>query len=241
MRQPYKNSWTDREVESHWDKVAPVYIRENERVKGAHDQRFIESIKYLDIKKGHKVLNITSRDCEAADYIMKEEPGCEIINAEISAGLIEVARSIRPGLVQVKIDSYSDLPFTDKTFDRVLSLETIEHASEPYRFLEELHRVSTDDAVLVLSCPPATSELPYRVYSALFGGHGEGPHRFPSSKDVKHMLNHTGWKLMHHRGTLLVPVGPEWLKKLGEKVIDRSQGTIIAELGIRQFYHCEKA
>ena len=145
MRQPYKNSWTDSEVESHWDNVAPVYIRENARVKGAHDQRFIESIKYLDIKKGHKVLNITSRDCEAADYIMKEEPDCEIINAEISAGLIEVARSIRPGLVQVKIDSYSDLPFTDKTFDRVLSLETLEHASEPYRFLEELHRISTDD------------------------------------------------------------------------------------------------
>jgi hypothetical protein len=38
-----------------------------------------------------------------------------------------------------------------------------------------------------------------------------------------------------------MPVGPEWLLKLGENIIDRAQGTFIAELGIRQFYCCEKA
>jgi hypothetical protein len=38
-----------------------------------------------------------------------------------------------------------------------------------------------------------------------------------------------------------VPVGPAWLKRSGEKLIDRFQGTFISELGIRQFYCCEKA
>jgi hypothetical protein len=94
---------------------------------------------------------------------------------------------------------------------------------------------------MVLSCPPATSELPYRVYTSLFGGHGEGPHRFPSSKEVKKLLHKTGWKLQLHKGTLLIPVGPVWLLKSGERIIDRAQGTFIAELGIRQFYCCEKA
>jgi SAM-dependent methyltransferase len=234
------NNWTDHDVEMHWDKVASVYIRENERVKGTHDQRFREGVKLLAIKKGDRILNITSRDCGAEDYIKNEEPDCEVINAEISTGLIDVARSIRPGLNQVKIDTYSRLPFDNITFNRVLSLETLEHVAEPRRFLEELYRVSTENAVMVMSCPPATSEFPYRIYTALFGGHGEGPHRFPSSCEVKYLLKQSGWKLKLHYGTLLIPVGPEWIKKLGESIIDRAQGTFISELGIRQFYCCEK-
>jgi ubiquinone/menaquinone biosynthesis C-methylase UbiE len=235
-----KYSWTDKEVEEHWDNVADIYVRENEKVKQTHDQRFRESIRYLKLKAGMKVLNITSRDGEADDYIKNEIPDIKVLNAEISSGLMRVAASLRPSINQVKIDNYSNLPFSDGEFDRVLSLETLEHVAEPYRFLEELHRVSTPDAILVLSCPPATSELPYRVYTALFGGHGEGPHRFPPSKEVKQMLKETGWKLNLHKGTLLVPVGPGWLLQWGEKLIDRLQGTFIAELGIRQFYCCEK-
>lgn len=238
---PLKNKWTDQEVESHWDRVADIYIRENQRVKETHDQRYMESIRYLDLKPGLKVLNITSRDGEASDYIGKLAPECTTVNAEISARLIEVASKLRPDIYQVKIGSYSKLPFPDMAFDRVVSLETLEHVSEPYRFLEELHRVSKSDAVLVLSCPPATSEFPYRVYTALFGGHGEGPHRFLPSKEVKYILQQSGWKLRFHKGTLLVPVGPAWLRRSGEKLIERFQGTFISELGIRQFYCCEKA
>jgi 2-polyprenyl-3-methyl-5-hydroxy-6-metoxy-1,4-benzoquinol methylase len=188
-----------------------------------------------------RVLNITSRDAEANDYIKNDEAGCEVINAEISAGLMKVAARIRPAIKQVKLDNYSSLPFNDAEFDRVISLETLEHVAEPLNFLAELHRVSKEDTRLVLSCPPATSEFPYRVYSYFFGGHGEGPHRFPSSKQVRWMLAETGWKLIHHKGTLLVPVGPAWLRRSGEKLIDRMQGTFISELGIRQFYVCEKA
>lgn len=241
MAIPYKNSWSDSEVEAHWDKVAPIYVRENDRVKKTHDQRFRESIKFLQMAPGMKILNITSRDAEANDYLKSEEPDADVINAEISPGLMKVACSIRPSIKQIKIDTYSKLPFKDGEFDRVLSLETLEHVAEPYKFLEELHRVSTKNAVLVLSCPPATSEWPYRIYTALFGGHGEGPHRFPSSKEVKKLIRDTGWKLNLHKGTLLVPVGPGWLLKWGENIIDRAQGTFIAELGIRQFYCCEKA
>jgi len=241
MAIPYKNSWSDSEVEAHWDKVAPIYIRENDRVKSTHDQRFRESIKFLRMAPGMKILNITSRDAEANDYLKREEPGADIINAEISSGLMKVASNIRPGIKQIKIETYSELPFKDGEFDRVLSLETLEHVAEPYKFLEELHRISSKDAILVLSCPPATSEWPYRIYTALFGGHGEGPHRFPSSKEVKKLFRDTGWKLNLHKGTLLIPVGPGWLLKWGENIIDRAQGTFIAELGIRQFYCCEKA
>lgn len=234
------NSWSDRDVETHWDSVAPVYVRENERVSRAHDQRFRETVKYLELESGMKVLNITSRDGAATDFVLEENPACQVINAEISTRLMEVAASIRPGLQQVKISTYSRLPFPDANFHRIVSLETLEHVAEPLSFLGELQRVSLPGAILVLSCPPATSEIPYRIYTLLFGGHGEGPHRFPPSRRVKRMLALTGWQLILHRGTVLIPVGPVWLQQWGEKVIERFQGTWISELGIRQFFVCRK-
>ncbi len=236
----HENSWKDSDVEAHWDRVASVYVQENNRVKETHDQRFIKTLEHLKLGKGMKVLNITSRDAEATDYILREQADCRVVNGEISAGLMEVAEKIRPGIYQQKIKTYSDLPFKEKEFDRVLSLETLEHVAEPLKFLEELHRISVPNTILVLTCPPATSEIPYQVYTALFGGHGEGPHRFPPSRRVKKMFSLTGWKLIHHQGTILVPVGPKWLREAGEGIIKRFQNSWISELGIRQIYVCEK-
>jgi len=236
----HRNSWTDKEVEAHWDRVASVYVAENTKVKHAHDQRFYESMHYLQLEDSHKVLNITSRDAEADDFIKKSNPKVDILNAEISSGLMAVAHHLRPHIRQVKIATYSSLPFDDARFDRILSLETLEHAADPLSFLKELARISTPEARLVLSCPPHTSELPYRIYTALFGGHGEGPHRFLPSAEVKAMLHKSGWKLLMHKGTVLIPVGPLALQNFGEKIINRLQKTWVSELGIRQFYVCEK-
>jgi 2-polyprenyl-3-methyl-5-hydroxy-6-metoxy-1,4-benzoquinol methylase len=239
-RNSHRQKWHDKDVEAHWDRVSSIYISENNKVKDAHDQRFRETVKHLLPGPGLKILNITSRDCEADDYIKKVMPDAEVVNAEISAGLMREAARVRPKARQVKIETYSELPFEDAHFNRVVSLETLEHVADPVRFLGELHRVSTPNARLVLSCPPATSEIPYRIYTALFGGHGEGPHRFLASREVKTMFEKTGWKLLHHKGTVLFPAGPKSFQTWGEKIITRFQHTFISELGIRQFYVCEK-
>lgn len=236
----HKNIWEDKHVEQHWDNVASIYVEENNKVKSAHDQRFVESIKHLKLETAKRVLNVTSRDAEADTFIKRENQNVEVVNAEISSGLITEARKYRPEAVQVKIETYSKLPFEDKSFDRVLSLETLEHAADPLAFLQEMYRVSTDDAILVLSCPPATSEVPYQVYTKLFGGHGEGPHRFLASKEVKVMMNKSGWKLKLHKGTVLIPVGPMFLQDFGERFINAFQGSLLSEMGIRQFFVCEK-
>lgn len=235
-----RNKWSDSDVEAHWDRVASVYVKENERVTRAHKQRFTESVGYLELQDNHKVLNISSRDGEANDYILRENHTCEVWNAEISSGLMNVAATLHAGIRQVKIETYNSLPFGERQFDRVLSLETLEHVSDPLAFLRELHRVSSDRGRLVLSCPPATSEIPYRLYTLFFGGHGEGPHRFPPSRRVKRMLAATGWNLIQHRGTVLFPVGPAGFQQWGERIIKRFQHTPVSEMGIRQFYVCNK-
>jgi SAM-dependent methyltransferase len=236
----HRNGWLDRDVEAHWDRVASVYVAENNKVKSAHDQRFYESMNHLQLTASPRVLNITSRDAEADDFIKKVNPNAVVVHAEISSGLIAEAARLRPDAKQVKIETYSTLPFDDNSFDRILSLETLEHAADPIAFLMELARVSTADARMVLSCPPATSEVPYRIYTALFGGHGEGPHRFLPSSEVKAMLHKTGWKLLLHKGTVLLPVGPQLIQQFGERLINAFQGSLLSEMGIRQFYVCEK-
>lgn len=236
----YSNPWSDKDVEAHWDRVAHIYVQENNRVKDTHDQRFRETIDHLQLPPNSNVLNITSRDAEATDYVLHANPKVSVVNAEISSGLMEVANKLRPHLNQVKLSNYSNLPFYNEQFNRIICLETLEHVAEPIQFLKELHRVSTPDARMVLSCPPASSEFAYRIYTALFGGHGEGPHRFLHSREVKAMFEHTGWKLLMHKGTVLLPVGPRPLKNAAEKFIEKMQGTFISELGIRQFYVCEK-
>ncbi len=236
----HRNPWTDADVEAHWDRVSDIYVQENEKVKEAHDQRFKESVAWLELKKNSSVLNVSSRDCEANDYILRAQPEALVINAEISGGLMKVAAQIRPYVEQIKIETYSRLPFDDQLFDRILSLETLEHVEDPIAFLNELHRIAKPESKMVLSCPPQTSEIPYRIYTFLFGGHGEGPHRFLPSSEVKAMLQKTGWKLIHHKGTVLIPAGPPFLQKWGEKFIQKFQHTFVSELGIRQFYICEK-
>lgn len=234
------NKWSDSDVEAHWDRVADIYVSENNKVKSAHDQRFKESIAWLNLNLKSVLLNISSRDCEANDYIINDQPQVKVVNAEISQGLINVATKIRPHADQIKISTYSELPFADKSFDRILTLETLEHVNNPIAFLNELHRVSKSNARMVLSCPPLTSEIPYQIFTFLFGGHGEGPHRFLKSSEVKKMLKESKWKLIHHKGTLLIPTGPKFLQNWGEKFIQKFQHTFVSELGIRQFYICEK-
>ena len=236
----FRNKWNDQDVELHWDRVANIYVLENNKVKGAHDQRFRESILKLALNDRMTVLNISSRDAEANDYILKENPTVNVLNAEISRGLIEVAKRIRPYTKQIKINNYSSLPFENNTFDRILSLETLEHVSDPIAYLSDLHRVGKGDCRMVLSCPPRSAEFGYQVYSFFFGGHGEGPHKFPAVKDVRQMLNVTGWKLLEHKGTLLIPVGPDFMQHLGERIINKFSKTWISNLGIRQYYVCER-
>jgi SAM-dependent methyltransferase len=235
-----RDSWTDEDVRSFWDEAAGLYERENARVRDTHFQRFSVARRLLAIEPGQDLLNVWCRNGEAIDYLAPAENGIRMVNAELSWNMLDLARSARPGHLYVQIESLASLPLRSAAFDRVLSLETLEHCPRPIDFLRELHRVARPGARLVLSCPPAAAEPAYRVYSRFLGGHGEGPHRFLASREVKQLLARAGWTLRLHRSTLLVPAGPRWLRAMGEKLLTWLRNTPVAELGIRHFYVCEK-
>ncbi len=233
-----KNDFTIEEVKDFWDKVSTIYDKVNQKIGPAHYQRFTESLKYLELKPDDRILNIWSRTGNAITYLEKTVP-IDLYNLEVSPKMIELAINKYPRAKFRKTD-LKNLGFDNNFFDGILSLETLEHTPEPRRLLQEFFRVLKPGGKLVMSLPPKTAELPLKIYNFLFKNHGEGPHQFLPSKLVKKMLKETGFDLIIHQGTLLIPAGPEFLQKFGEVIIKKLQKTPIRELGIRQFYVCQK-
>jgi len=233
------NNFTIEEVRQFWNKIAHIYESVNQKFEDTHLQRFREAIKHLELKSNQKILNIWSRTGLAIPYLRQKSSNLDISNLEVSPKFIEIARKKFPQENFQETD-LNKLPFQNNSFDSILSLETLEHAPNPLNLIKELYRVIKPNGLLVMSLPPATAELPLRMYELFFDNHGEGPHKFLSSKKVKELLKEAGFKIKLHKGTLLIPVGPKWLKRFGERIINKLQNTPISELGIRQFYICQK-
>lgn len=78
-----------------------------------------------------------------------------VVGADISATTIEHARNryaTVPNLEFRQADCAA-LPFTDASFDTVVSFETIEHIDAQMQFLDEVRRVLRPDGVFILSSP----------------------------------------------------------------------------------------
>jgi 2-polyprenyl-6-hydroxyphenyl methylase/3-demethylubiquinone-9 3-methyltransferase len=153
--------------------------------------------------------------------------------------MVQAARQRFPD-EDIRQTDLSNLDAPSESFDAVLSLETLEHCPDPYRFVRELHRVLKPEGQLVLSCPSATAEPMLRAYEMFFENHGEGPHKFPWSWKVTRMLRAAGFVLTEHRGTVFLPVIPDWLSWLDVLLGQVLGRTPLGELGIRQFYYCRK-
>lgn len=235
----FKNNFTLEQVKKFWDEIADIYEKENKKVSKTHNQRFIEAIKYFDLNDRDKVLNIWSRTGSAIPFLRNKNKNIELYNLEVSPQMLKIAQ------VKFPHENFSQtdllrLNFPDNYFNNILSLETLEHCPEPLVFLKEFYRTLKPEGKLILSAPPASCEPFYQIYNFLGLGHGEGPHKFLSSKKVKEMLDLVSFKLKYHRGTLLIPLGPGFLRRWGEKLISKYPRSFLGELGIRQFYICQK-
>lgn len=233
-----KNNFTIEEVRNFWDGVSNIYDGINEDIGSSHYQRFTESLKFLELKDGDNLLNIWSRTGNAVAYL-KKEAEINLYNLEVSPKMMEIAKNKFPE-DNFQLTNLEKIDFPNNFFDSILSLETLEHTPEPQEMLNELFRVLKPGRKLVMSLPPKTAEIPLKIYETFFDNHGEGPHQFLPSKKVKELLSNAGFELVLHRGTLLIPAGPKIIQRLGEKIIKKLQNTPIKELGIRQFYVCQK-
>lgn len=93
----------------------------------------------------------------------------EVVGVDIDAAAVEHARlryGSKPGL-RFECADATRLPFAERTFDLVVSFETLEHLAAQEELLAGFARVLVDDGILIISSPDK------RTYSELAGFHNE--------------------------------------------------------------------
>lgn len=123
----------------------------------------------LNIVKGQKVLDAA---CGAGyGTALMASVAEEVTGIDISSEAITFANHRYSDISNAKYleASIAELPFSDNTFDVIISFETIEHVEEELqnKFLKEIKRCLKDDGILVMSSPDK------RTYSDLPDFHNE--------------------------------------------------------------------
>jgi SAM-dependent methyltransferase len=234
------NPFTIEEVRAFWDGVAGEYESTNEKVGYVHTQRFEQAMVFGNIQSGMKILNIWSRTGSLIPFLRKID-GLEITNREVSPKMMEVAINRYPQ-EQFSLTNLEDFSeFQDRSFDRVISLETLEHTPKPEIFMKELARILKPDGQLIMSLPPKGAEIPEFIYKLFFHDHGEGPHNFLWPSEVKALLRGAGLSLVHHQAFIIFPLGNDRLTKAVSHALTKFLGpTPLGNFGVRHFYVAKK-
>jgi len=87
-------------------------------------------------------------------YLLAQNSKNKVYGIDISQNAIDVAKTnFSKDNLEYNIYNGAKLPFNNNTFDLIVSFETLEHVENPISFLDELHRVSKGNCMLLLSTP----------------------------------------------------------------------------------------
>ena len=100
--------------------------------------------------RGRRVLDVACGEGYGTAALAKAG-AASVVGVDISPDACEHAR-LKYG-VDARAASAENLPFGDKSFETVISFETIEHLENPSRLADECRRLLTDDGTLVISTP----------------------------------------------------------------------------------------
>lgn len=119
--------------------------------------RWVESLRLrrtrtaLDLKSDHHVLDV---GCGAGNLLAMLQ-GARLVGVDLAESLLKEARERLKGRPNVQLykANIEALPFPDRTFDRVVCSEVLEHALRPEAILAEMRRVAKPGARVVITVP----------------------------------------------------------------------------------------
>jgi len=133
------------------------------------------------------------------------------------------------------VGSVLDLPFSDSTFDVVLSTEVIEHSPDPRRAIAELGRVTAPGGRLVVTTPNRLWRPAIRFATKFRLRPYEGVENWIRWKDLRCWLADEGVRVVRLEGFNAVPfVHPsiyplnDWLDRYGRSATGRFMINMLA-------------
>jgi ubiquinone/menaquinone biosynthesis C-methylase UbiE len=103
---------------------------------------------------GCRVLDVACGTGYGSSLLSAEGKARQVIGVDASIEALESATRFRmPGRVEFVLAKAESLPFRDREFDAVVSMETFEHLAHPAGFLRELRRVLRPGGAAVVSTP----------------------------------------------------------------------------------------
>jgi SAM-dependent methyltransferase len=154
--------------------------------------------KHLDIKATDVVLDLGCAQGILSYFLRKK--GGHWVSADLDLVNCKTSRDLlKNNIVQLGTDS---LPFKDGTFDKVVSLDYLEHLDNDLGCLEEIHRILKKDGELLLAMPRTGNVFllnklrPYLGMKMEFYGHKREGY---SLKGLTKMLDSTGFLAVQHK------------------------------------------
>jgi SAM-dependent methyltransferase len=134
----------------------------------------------------HRVLDV---GCSNGAHLVRAAGRCgSIVGFDYDVSQLAVAaRAIRAaGAANARIfawDITGRFPFADRTFDRVLFLDVIEHVVPRTAVLREIHRVLRDDGLLLVSGPNSQTRWRARLRAAGLFAYSDPDHKIEYAAD----------------------------------------------------------
>jgi ubiquinone/menaquinone biosynthesis C-methylase UbiE len=137
-------------------------------------------------------------------------PQSELVGLDINRNLIEHAQKYLSKTKLLTHDGHK-LPFSDKSFDVLCSLQVIEHLEKPESFFKEANRVLRKDGILILSTPNPTG-IPANVLKHKWKGFRYDHISLKTPGQWRDILSNSGFSILDDGTTLLT--GFKILQKL---------------------------
>ena len=128
-----------------------------------HEKALLMVKKY--VARGSKILDIAAG--EGALSVRLKESGYKVVAADIDTNQFKPK-----DITVVRLDANNSLPFDDGEFDAVVSVETVEHLTNPFGFITEVERILRPGGIFILTTPNVRniySRILYLVLGRPFG------------------------------------------------------------------------